>query len=121
MLFFVNPDAMFYIIFFFFSFYGIGRTTLCLTMMEVLESHSQHFTHLWEGFIGSKETPRFERFAQNILAKCICYAAFSIYHALLMNLLVCQVCLRWSRCCVHAVPLFTWGWTSLWQTFHLSN
>ncbi|XP_069001354.1 cilia- and flagella-associated protein 46 [Embiotoca jacksoni] len=35
-----------------------GGTSLSMRMKEILETHKQHFTHLWEGFMGSKQTPR---------------------------------------------------------------
>lgn len=43
-------------------------------MKEVLETHSQHFTHLWEGVIGSKQTPRLEPLsrAKQCNAECLC-------------------------------------------------
>uniref|UniRef100_A0A8C9XZ53 Uncharacterized protein n=1 Tax=Sander lucioperca TaxID=283035 RepID=A0A8C9XZ53_SANLU len=38
-------------------------------MEEILETHSQHFTHLWEGFMGSKQTPSLSEVEQ-LLCRC---------------------------------------------------
>ncbi|XP_059214821.1 cilia- and flagella-associated protein 46 [Centropristis striata] len=44
-------------------------TTLSTRMKEILESHSQHFTHLWEGFMGGKQTPGLCEVEQ-LLSRC---------------------------------------------------
>ncbi|XP_032397492.1 cilia- and flagella-associated protein 46 isoform X2 [Etheostoma spectabile] len=44
-------------------------TSLCTRMQEFLETHSQHFTHLWEGFMGSKQTPSLSKMEQ-LLCRC---------------------------------------------------
>ncbi|XP_034754581.1 cilia- and flagella-associated protein 46 isoform X3 [Etheostoma cragini] len=44
-------------------------TSLCTRMEEILETHSQHFTHLWEGFMGSKQTPSLSEVEQ-LLCRC---------------------------------------------------
>ncbi len=53
---------------------GTEGTSLSTRMQEILEIHSQHFTHLWEGFMGSKHTPRLESFsrAKQCNAACLC-------------------------------------------------
>lgn len=103
-------------------------------MKEVLETHSQHFTRMWEGFIGSKETPRLECnaachcvvFALSIMrAICVFYIAthLIISTPLTLNSNMYAVFPRWSSCCADAdaVPSSTWGWSASWQTFHLPN
>lgn len=42
------------------SLYYTEGTSLCTSMKDMLESHSQHFTHLWEGFMGNKQKPRLD-------------------------------------------------------------
>ncbi|KAM7408201.1 hypothetical protein PAMA_002070 [Pampus argenteus] len=44
-------------------------TSLSKKMEEILETHSQHFTHLWEGFMGSKQTPSLSEIEQ-LLSRC---------------------------------------------------
>ncbi|XP_044070722.1 cilia- and flagella-associated protein 46 isoform X2 [Siniperca chuatsi] len=44
-------------------------TSLSMRMKEILETHSQHFTHLWEGFVGSKQTPSLSEMEQ-LLCRC---------------------------------------------------
>eukprot|EP00064_Thunnus_orientalis_P016070 superscaffoldBa00003104_g16133 len=38
-------------------------------MKEILETHSQHCTHLWEGIMGSKQTPSLSEIEQ-LLYRC---------------------------------------------------
>lgn len=53
------------------SVYNTEGTSLCTRMKEILESHSQHFTHLWEGFMGNKQKPRLDQIMQwNISLPC---------------------------------------------------
>uniref|UniRef100_A0A8C3AXG8 Uncharacterized protein n=1 Tax=Cyclopterus lumpus TaxID=8103 RepID=A0A8C3AXG8_CYCLU len=44
-------------------------TSLSTRMKEILETHSQHCTRLWEGFIGSRETPSLSELEQ-LLCRC---------------------------------------------------
>ncbi|XP_070772644.1 cilia- and flagella-associated protein 46 [Enoplosus armatus] len=44
-------------------------TSLSTRMREILESHSQHCTHLWESFMGSKQTPSLSEMEQ-LLCRC---------------------------------------------------
>ncbi|XP_029377626.1 cilia- and flagella-associated protein 46 [Echeneis naucrates] len=44
-------------------------TSLSTRMKEILETHSEHFTHLWEGFVGSKQTPSLSEM-QQLLSRC---------------------------------------------------
>ncbi|XP_044228761.1 cilia- and flagella-associated protein 46 isoform X1 [Thunnus albacares] len=44
-------------------------TSLCKRMKEILETHSQHCTHLWEGIMGSKQTPSLSEIEQ-LLYRC---------------------------------------------------
>ncbi|KAI3362965.1 hypothetical protein L3Q82_011639 [Scortum barcoo] len=44
-------------------------TSLSRRMQEILEVHSQHFTQLWEGFMGSKQTPSLSEMEQ-LLCRC---------------------------------------------------
>ncbi|XP_047458245.1 cilia- and flagella-associated protein 46 isoform X2 [Mugil cephalus] len=46
-----------------------GGTSLSKSMSEILETHSQHCTHLWEGFMGSKQTPSLSEVEQ-LLCRC---------------------------------------------------
>lgn len=62
---------------------GTDGTSLSTRMKEILEKHNQRFTHLWEGFLGSKQTCRLEPFsrlkqccaARNLWSNCVCYIA----------------------------------------------
>ncbi|KAG7229994.1 hypothetical protein INR49_009714 [Caranx melampygus] len=44
-------------------------TCLSSRMNEILETHIKHFTHLWEGFMGSKQTPSLPEIEQ-LLNRC---------------------------------------------------
>ncbi|XP_075933471.1 cilia- and flagella-associated protein 46 [Anarhichas minor] len=44
-------------------------TSLSVRMKEILETHSQHCTHVWEGFMGSRETPSVSEMEQ-LLCRC---------------------------------------------------
>ncbi|XP_008297596.1 tetratricopeptide repeat protein 40 [Stegastes partitus] len=44
----------------------LGGSSLSMRMKEILETHSQHFTHLWEG---SKQTPSMSELEQ-VLCRC---------------------------------------------------
>ncbi|XP_030298554.1 cilia- and flagella-associated protein 46 isoform X3 [Sparus aurata] len=44
-------------------------TSLSMRMKEILERHNQHFTHLWEGFVGSKQKPSLSEVEQ-LLCRC---------------------------------------------------
>ncbi|XP_035461481.2 cilia- and flagella-associated protein 46 isoform X4 [Scophthalmus maximus] len=44
-------------------------TSLSTRMSEILETQSKHFPHLWEGFMGSKQTPSPSEMEQ-LLCKC---------------------------------------------------
>ncbi|XP_049456510.1 cilia- and flagella-associated protein 46 isoform X3 [Epinephelus fuscoguttatus] len=44
-------------------------TSLSIRMKKILETHSQHLTHLWEGFMGSKQTPSLSEMEQ-LLCRC---------------------------------------------------
>ncbi|XP_070834007.1 cilia- and flagella-associated protein 46 [Chaetodon trifascialis] len=48
---------------------GIDGTSLSMRMKEILETYSQHFTHLWEGFMGSKQTASLSEMEQ-LLCRC---------------------------------------------------
>ncbi|XP_041803927.1 cilia- and flagella-associated protein 46 [Chelmon rostratus] len=48
---------------------GIEGTSLSVRMKEILETHSQHFTHLWEGFMGSKQRASLSEMEQ-LLCRC---------------------------------------------------
>lgn len=45
-----------------------------MRIKELLETHNQHFTHLWEGFVGSNKMPRLEPLsrAKQCNAACLC-------------------------------------------------
>ncbi|XP_045926168.1 cilia- and flagella-associated protein 46 isoform X3 [Micropterus dolomieu] len=49
-------------------------TSLGMRIKELLETHNQHFTHLWEGFVGSNKMPRLEPLsrAKQCNAACLC-------------------------------------------------
>ncbi|XP_073337460.1 cilia- and flagella-associated protein 46 isoform X1 [Pagrus major] len=44
-------------------------TSLSMRMKEILETHNQRFTHLWEGFMGSKQKPSLSEVEQ-LLHRC---------------------------------------------------
>ncbi|KAK9541901.1 hypothetical protein VZT92_001915 [Zoarces viviparus] len=44
-------------------------TSLSVRMKEMLENHSEHCTHVWEGFMGSRETPSVSEMEQ-LLRRC---------------------------------------------------
>ncbi|XP_071337384.1 cilia- and flagella-associated protein 46 isoform X2 [Trachinotus anak] len=44
-------------------------TSLSARMKEVFETHSKHFTHLWEGFMGSEQMPSLSEMEQ-LLSRC---------------------------------------------------
>uniref|UniRef100_UPI0037E7646D cilia- and flagella-associated protein 46 n=1 Tax=Semicossyphus pulcher TaxID=241346 RepID=UPI0037E7646D len=44
-------------------------SSLSQRMEEILETHSQQLTHLWEGFMGSKQTPSLSEM-QQLLSRC---------------------------------------------------
>ncbi|XP_051232115.1 cilia- and flagella-associated protein 46 [Dicentrarchus labrax] len=46
-----------------------GGTSLSTRMKETLETHSQNFTHLWEGFMGSKQMPSLSE-TEQLLCRC---------------------------------------------------
>lgn len=114
-------------------------TSLSTRMKEILEKYSQHFTHLWEGFMGSKQTPRLEMLSRlkQCSAACSLFGLFTQDSGKQLRLLRCNTpdhfftaypfpnmhpaCPRWSSCCARAVDSFTWGWSASWQTFHLPN
>lgn len=111
-------------------------TSLSTRMKEILEKHSQH---LWEGFMGSKQTPRLEMLSRlkQCSAACSLFGLFTQDSGKQLCLLRCNTpehfftayplpnmhpaCPRWSSCCARAVDSFTWGWSASWQTFHLPN
>ncbi|TMS04948.1 Cilia- and flagella-associated protein 46 [Larimichthys crocea] len=49
---------------------GTDGTSLSVRMNEILETHSQHSTKLWEGFMGSKQTPSLFQMQQLLLCRC---------------------------------------------------
>lgn len=115
---------------------GAEGTSLSTRMSEILETQSKHFPHLWEGFMGSKQTPRLEPFSRanqcnaacvllfcfSWWTYCICYIAVNRISFVLPSLSYnCQVHPRWSSCCANAVSLFTWGRSASQQQFHLPN
>lgn len=91
-------------------------TSLSTRVKEILESHSQHCSHLWEGCVGSRGPHRSERnvFVWFVTTRCTSCTLLTFPN-------MCQVCPRWSGCCAAAVPSFTWGWRASWQTSHLPN
>lgn len=90
------------------SLFDIGGISLCMSMKEILESHSQHFTHLWEGFMGNKQKPRLDQMKamQHFSVICLYFNTPNLFY-FVVTFHICQVCLRWSSCCADAVPLFT--------------
>ncbi|XP_027134224.1 cilia- and flagella-associated protein 46 isoform X3 [Larimichthys crocea] len=48
----------------------LDGTSLSVRMNEILETHSQHSTKLWEGFMGSKQTPSLFQMQQLLLCRC---------------------------------------------------
>ncbi|XP_030603277.1 cilia- and flagella-associated protein 46 isoform X2 [Archocentrus centrarchus] len=56
-----------------------GRTSLSMKMKEILETHSQHLTHLWEGFMGSKQTPSLSEMEQ-MLCRCSAFLYLGVEH-----------------------------------------
>ncbi|CAG6017918.1 unnamed protein product [Menidia menidia] len=46
-----------------------GETSLSAVMKTVLDTHSQHLCHLWEGFMGNKGTPSLSDVEQ-VLSRC---------------------------------------------------
>ncbi|KAM9345441.1 cilia- and flagella-associated protein 46 [Symphorus nematophorus] len=54
-------------------------TSLSMRMKEILETHSQHFTHLWEGFMGSKQKPSLSEMEQ-LLCRCSGFIYLGMEH-----------------------------------------
>ncbi|XP_042358180.1 cilia- and flagella-associated protein 46 [Plectropomus leopardus] len=49
--------------------FGTEGTSLSMRMKEILETHSEHLTNLWEGFMGSKQRPSLSEMEQ-LLCRC---------------------------------------------------
>lgn len=70
-----------------FSVCDTEGTSLSTKMKEILDTHSKHFTHLWEGFMCSKQTPRLEPLsrANESNAACLFLVFEHPLHLLLFN------------------------------------
>ncbi|XP_026165910.1 cilia- and flagella-associated protein 46 isoform X3 [Mastacembelus armatus] len=80
-------------------------TSLSMKMNEILESHSQHFSHLWEGFMGSKQTPSLSELEQ-LLCSCSAFIYLGMEHFMenippgklaALNLSECRMALLFDR------------------------
>lgn len=114
---------------------GTEGASLSTRMKEILEKHNQRFTHLWEGFMGSRQTCRLEQLSRLKQCSMSLFGLFSEESVKQLRLLhsnapdrfvpaspnINPAHLRWSSCCAHAVDSFTWGWSASWPTFHLLN
>ncbi|XP_030012468.1 LOW QUALITY PROTEIN: cilia- and flagella-associated protein 46 [Sphaeramia orbicularis] len=58
---------------------NFGGTSLSKRMSEILESHSQHFTHLWEGVMGSKHRSSSSEMEQ-LLTRCSAFIYLGMEH-----------------------------------------
>ncbi|XP_035810814.2 cilia- and flagella-associated protein 46 isoform X2 [Amphiprion ocellaris] len=79
-----------------------GGTSLSMRMKEILETHSQHFTHLWEG---SKHTPSVSEMEQ-VLCRCSAFIYLGMEHLMAkippaklaaLNLSECHMALLFDR------------------------
>lgn len=69
---------------------GTEGTSLSESMKVILETHRQHFTHLWEGFMGSKQTPRLEPLSRENQCNAASFFDFCTEHTEhLLYLLYC--------------------------------
>ncbi|XP_026212735.1 cilia- and flagella-associated protein 46 isoform X2 [Anabas testudineus] len=84
---------------------NFGGISLCMSMKEILESHSQHFTHLWEGFMGNKQKPSLSEMEQ-LLCRCSAFIYLGVEHFMAnisaaklsaFNLCECRMALLFDR------------------------
>uniref|UniRef100_A0A3Q1GQD3 Uncharacterized protein n=1 Tax=Acanthochromis polyacanthus TaxID=80966 RepID=A0A3Q1GQD3_9TELE len=81
---------------------GAGGTSLSMRMKEILETHSQHFTNLWEG---SEQTPSVSEMEQ-VLCRCSAFIYLGMEHLMAkippaklaaLNLSECHMALLFDR------------------------
>ncbi|KAK2922244.1 cilia- and flagella-associated protein 46 [Channa argus] len=80
-------------------------TSLSMRMKEILESHSRHFSQLWEGFMGCKQTPSLAEMEQ-LLCRCSAFIYLGMEHFMAnvppaklaaLNLSECRMALLFDR------------------------